>query len=80
MIISKRKNHNINDGRDHNMSVRSKAHEISSQNMHTSWGPLPGVKEKRGDKRKGYNIHVNLKRLEMGNSIFVRDKVNRLVK
>ena len=29
---------------DHNMSIRSKAHEIYNQSIHTSWSPQPGVK------------------------------------
>ena len=29
---------------DHNMSLRSKAHEISNQIIHTSWSPQPCVK------------------------------------
>ena len=29
---------------DHNMFVRSKAHEISNQSINTSWSPQPGVK------------------------------------
>ena len=29
---------------DHNMSVRSKAHEFSNQTIHTSWSPQPSVK------------------------------------
>ena len=29
---------------NHNSSVRSKAHEISNQSIHTSWSPKPSVK------------------------------------
>ena len=65
---------------DHNTSIKSRAHEIYNQSMHTSWSPQPNVKDKWGDERKGYNIHVRLKGLAMGNSIYVRDKVNKIIK
>ena len=29
---------------DHNMSTKSKAHEIFNQRIHTSWSPQPDVK------------------------------------
>ena len=38
---------------DHNMSVRSKAHEIFNQSIHASWSPKPGVKINKVIKEKG---------------------------
>ena len=29
---------------NYNTSIKSKAHEISNQSIHTSWSPQPGVK------------------------------------
>ena len=37
---------------DHNMSVRSKAHEISNQSIHTTWSPQPNVKTNEVMKEK----------------------------
>ena len=37
---------------DHNMSIRSKAHEISNQSIHTSWISQPGVKINKVIKEK----------------------------
>ena len=68
------------DKTDHNSSIKSRTHEISNQSMHTSWGPQPNVKDNRGDRRKGYSIHVRLKGLVTGNSIYVRNKVNKIMK
>ena len=31
---------------DHNTSIKSRAHEISNQIMHTPWSPQPNVKDK----------------------------------
>ena len=56
------------------LSVRSKAHEISNQSIHTSWSPQPGVKINEVMKEKD-NIHVRLNGLVMDNSICVWDKV-----
>ena len=44
MLMSKRKERDIDDGMNHNTSVRFKANEISNQSIHTSWNPQPGVK------------------------------------
>ena len=41
MMMSKRKNHNIEDEIDHNTYVKSKAYEIFNQSMNTSLGPSP---------------------------------------
>ena len=37
---------------DHNMSVRSKAHEISNQSIHTARSPQPSVKINEAMKEK----------------------------
>ena len=37
---------------DHDMSVRSNAHEISNQSIHTSWSPIPVVKINKVMKEK----------------------------
>ena len=64
---------------DHNSLVKSRAHEISNQSMHTSWSPQPMVRDKLGDERKGCNIH-HLKGLAICKSIYMRDKVHKIMK
>ena len=60
---------------NHNMSVRSKAHEISNQSIHKSWSSQTGVRINEVMKEKDYNINVRCNGLTMDNSICVWDKV-----